>query len=164
MTTGLVSSPAPPIDPDALMIAADGWFPAVPASAVRDVVRLGDGVVTTARLIAAMEGAMLHALRELSDWRSGYAAAGVTGLSGVTDATINGKNYAVLLWTRIVRHFAAADLLTGHRDVSATETGLDRAAEKLDQVADHRRLALAAVADLRSIGGEAVARNAVDLI
>ena len=162
--TGLVSSPVPIPEPEEATVAADDWFPAVTLSDVRDRLRLGEGAVTTARLTEAIEGGMLHAFRELADWRTARVLAGAAKLEDVTVLTLNGKNHAVTLWERIVRYFAGADLAADYRDVSATDQGLDRAAEK-DLTSDElRRRALAAVADLLSIGGDPVARNRVELM
>lgn len=163
--TGLISSPVPAPDPPNAVVVADGWFPPVALADVRDRLRLGEGAVTNDRLIEAMEGAMVHAFRELVDWRTARVLAGATELEDVTPDVLNGRNYAVLLWERIVRYFAGADLSADYRDVTATDQGLDRAAEK-DLTSDElRRRALAAVADLRSIGaGEPVQRNRVELI
>jgi len=163
--TGLISSPVPALDPEGEMVAADGWFPAIALSDVRDRLRLGEGAVTTARLTEAVESGMLHAFRELADWRTAHVLAGVAQLSGVTVQMLNGRNHAVILWERVVRYFAGADLAADYRDVTATDQGLDRAAEK-DLTSDElRRRALAAVADLLSIGSEKpVSRNRVELI
>jgi hypothetical protein len=162
--TGLISSPVPIPEPAAAQVVADGWFPPIALADVRDRLRLGEGVVTTPRLTEAIEGGMVHALRELADWRSAHAAAGVAQLADVTAQQLNGQNYAVLLWQRIVRYFAGADIAADYRDVTATDQGLDRSQEK-DLTSDElRRRALAAVADLRSIGGPAVARNMVELL
>lgn len=163
--TGLISYPAAEADPQDEQVAADGWFPPVPLATVRDIARLGDGTVPTARLVAAMEGGMLHAFRELADWRSIHVAAGIADLAQVTASQINGQNLAVKLWERVVTWFAAAELQGQYRDISATDDGLDRGAEKVALADDSRRLALAAVADLRSIGADKpVARNRVELI
>lgn len=162
--TGLISSPVPIPEPAAAQVVADGWFPPIALPDVRDRLRLGEGVVTTPRLTEAIEGGMVHALRELADWRSAHAAAGVAQLADVTAQQLNGQNYAVLLWQRIVRYFAGADIAADYRDVTATDQGLDRSQEK-DLTSDElRRRALAAVADLRSVGGPAVARNMVELL
>lgn len=162
--TGLISSPVPAADPVQASVAADGWFPPIALSDVRDRLRLGEGVVTTARLTEAIEGGMVHAFRELVDWRAKQELAGAINLADVTDTMLNGRNYAVLLWERIVRYFAGADIAADYRDVTATDQGLDRSAEK-DLTSDElRRRALAAIADLLSIGGDPVARNRVELI
>lgn len=162
--TGLVSVPASPVDPANAQVVADGWFPPVTLASVRGSVRLGEGVVTTQRLTAAIEGAMLHAFRELADWRTARVLSGAADLAGTTTDVLNNSNRAVMLWERIVRYFAAAELYEQHRDVSATDQGLDRAQEKSDTADEMRRLALAAVSDLLSIGGASVPRNTVDLI
>lgn len=164
---GLISSPAPLPDPAGASIAADGWFPPIAVASIRDRVRLGSGAVTHELLVEAIEGGMLHALRELSDWRSARAAEGHGALDQVTTLQLNGRNRAVVLWERIVRYFAAAELFSENRDVSATDRGLDRGQEKENAADEFRRNALAAVADLRSLAvpaGEEVARNRVDLI
>ncbi|MGW8201898.1 head completion/stabilization protein [Sphingomonas bisphenolicum] len=162
--TGLISSPVPAPEPIETMVDADGWFPPIALTDVRDRLRLGEGAVTTARLTEAIEGGMVHAFRELVDWRTARVLAGALILEDVTDQELNGRNFAVLLWERIVRYFAGADLAADYRDVTATDQGLDRSAEK-DLTGDElRRRALAAVADLRSIGGDPVARNRVELI
>lgn len=163
--TGLISSPVPAPDPANAQVVADGWFPPVQLADVRDRLRLGEGAVTNDRLVEAVEGAMVHAFRELHDWRTVRALAGAVQLADVTPMTLNDRNYAVLLWGRIVRYFAGADIAAEYRDVTATDQGLDRAAEK-DLTSDElRRRALAAVADLRSVGAEKpVERNRVELI
>ncbi|MXO73576.1 head completion/stabilization protein [Alteraurantiacibacter buctensis] len=162
--TGLVA-PAPTADADAAAVVADGWFPPVPLASIRETLRLGEGAVTTARLVAATEGAMLTCLRLLSDWRSAHAGNGVASLAAVTDQQVNQVNMADLLWLRAVRYFAAAELMDGHRDLAATQEGSDRSEAK-DQTADHyRRIANHAVADLLSIGAEERApRNRVSLV
>jgi hypothetical protein len=164
---GLVSSPAPLPDPAGASVEADGWFPAITVASVRDRVRLGSGALTHEMLLEAIEGAMLHAFRELAVWRSARASEGKAALDQVTTLQVNGRNRAVVLWERIVRYFAAAELFAENRDISATDRGLDRAEEKESSADEFRRNALAAVADLRSLGvpaGEEVARNRVDLI
>lgn len=163
--TGLISFPAPNADPAGAEVVADGWFPPVKLEAVREVPRLGEGTVPPARLISAIEGGMLHAFRELAAWRSAHAAAGVTSLGQLPSPTFNGRPMVVALWERAVIYFAAAELQGQYRDISATDDGLDRAAEKVLTADDSRRIALAAIADLRSIGTDRpVGRNRVELI
>ena len=162
--TGLIASPASAPDPENAEVVADDWFPPVTLDAVRDALRLGDGVVTTARLVAAIEGAMIHAFRELSQWRTARILEGAGQLTDVTALTVNGRNYAEVLWERAVRHFAGAELFTQYRDVSATEAALDRAEDKDTAAEEQRRLALAAIADLLAIGGAPIGRNRVALI
>lgn len=162
--TGLVF-PSPAADPVNAEVVADGWFPPIELEAVRKTLRIGEGAVPTEILVAAIEGGMLHAFRELSVWRSARAAEGAASLSAVTTLTLNNRNIAEVLWERVVRHFAGAQLYDDYRDISATDDGLDRAAEKETSADDQRALALAAVADLRSIGADTpVQRNRVELI
>ena len=165
--TGLISTPVPASEPDDAQVVADGWFPPVRLADVRDRLRLGE-VVTTERLIEAIENAMVLALRELAAWRTARVLEGKADLAAVTIETLNNRNYAELLWERVVRSFAGAEILAEYRDVSATDQGMDRAAEKDAIGEEYRRRALAAVADLRSVGlpegEEPVQRNRVELI
>lgn len=162
---GLVSSPASSPDPASAKVVADGWFPDVLLDSVRNAVRLGDGAVTTQRLTAAIEGAMLHAWRELAGWRADRVLEGAAQLADVTPDSVNGQNKADLLWLRAIRYLAAAELAGSNRDISATDNGLDRAAEKENSADEYHRLAWAAIADLRSIGAEVeIGRNRVELL
>jgi hypothetical protein len=161
--TGLVS-PAPIADPAQASVAADDWYPAITLASIRERYRLGEGVTTTLRLTHAIEGAMLSAMRELEDWRTAREAAGVAEIEDVTDRQLNSRNLAVVLWERIIGNLAAAELSDLHRDVSATNDGLDRAEERGMTADDYRRIAMAAINDLRSIGGDPVSRMKVSLI
>jgi hypothetical protein len=76
MSTGVIAVPAAPWDPDDAQVVADGWFPPIKLATVRDSVRLGDGTISTERLTMAIEGAMLHAFRELATWRTPRPAPG----------------------------------------------------------------------------------------
>ena len=152
-------------DPDsAQAIAADGWFPPVTLSSLRDRLRVGGATLTDAMLTEAIEGAMLTALRLLANWRSQRALAGAMCLADVTSDQVNGRNRAEMLWERAIRFHAAAELADGNVDITATDAGLDRASEK-ETIADtFRRLAGYAIADLLSIGGKRVGRIRVGLL
>ena len=161
--TGLVS-PAPNADPPEASVAADDWYPAIALAYVRERFRVGEGVTTTGRLTQAIEGAMVAAMRELDDWRAARESTGAAKLEDVTELKLNNRNFAVLVWERIVGNLAAAELSDLHRDVSATNDGLDRAEERGMTADDYRRNAISAINDLRSIGGEPVPRMKVSLI
>lgn len=165
---GLSANPPLPIDPANAKVVADGWFPEIPLALVRKSARLGDGSVSTERLVASVEAAMLTAFRQLSEWRTAHALAGAATLDQVTPLSLNNRNQAVALWERLIISLTAADLFAGNRDISATDKGLDRALDKEDSADEYYRRAWAAVADLRSMapGGAMVdvPRNRVDLI
>lgn len=164
---GLTAPPdnAPP--PAGQLVQADGWFPGIDTASIRAKVRIGDA--TEARLEEAVTAGILAGLRELSTWRSMHAAAGVADLGGVTDSQVAGQNLAVLLWNRVVMFYAAAELVDGHSDISATDDALDREDEKRLTADHYRRKAYEAVADLLTIGAPEDApvdlgRNRVDLL
>lgn len=154
---------APPDDPDA-QVAADGWFPPVRLDDVREGMNIGGGAITQLQLTMAIEGGMLSALRQLAPWRTTQALAGAASLADVTAQTLGGKNLAVLLWTRAVGYYAAADLAAGNRDIASSDSGLARASEKASLAEEYRREGHAAIADLLSIGGAPVARNRVEML
>ncbi len=171
----IISTPASPASPVDSKVEADGWFPAVDCNKLRDEIRLGENIVQHKRLVAAIEGAMVHAFRQLVDWRAERAGAGAATLADVPDTmtiageevpvTINGEPRAVILWDRIVRYYAAAELADGYRDLIATDQQSQRSDERRISADDYRRMAHNAVADLMSIGAaESVARNSVELI
>ncbi|WCT76284.1 head completion/stabilization protein [Novosphingobium humi] len=154
---------APPDDPDA-QVVADGWFPPVRLEEVREGLNIGGGAITQLQLTLAIEGGMLTAMRQLAAWRSARALAGAASLADVTTDTLNEKNRATLLWTRAVGYYAAADIAAGNRDLASSDTGLARASEKAALADEYRREGHAAIADLLSISGPAVARNRVEML
>lgn len=163
--SGFISSPATPVDPDDASVVMDGWFPDILVADIRAKVRMGEGIVSHERLLGAIEGAALTALRMLSDWRSAIATTGIAKLEDIEDISIGGKTRPVIIWERIIRYYTAAEIADLYRDISATVEGRDRADEENISADDYRRLAHNAVTDLLSIGAETpVQRNMVELI
>lgn len=163
----LISTPPSPASPPDSMVAADGWFPAIDCNALRDRLRLGDSGVPHKRLVGAIEGAMIHAFRQLAAWRTLHAAGGVAALADVPDdgIQINDQTRAEIIWERIIRYYAAAELADGHRDIVAADQQSQRSDEKRLSADDYRRIGHNAVADLMSIGVDTpVARNSVELL
>ena len=162
----LISTPPSPASPDDSQVVADGWFPPIKCNDLRDALRLGEGGVPHVRLVAAIKGAMLHAFRQLSNWRSAHADMGIAELADVPDdITLDGEPRAVELWNRVVRYYAGAELADGYRDLVAADQQSQRNDEKRVTADDYRRMAHHAVADLRSIGVDTpVQRNHAELI
>ncbi|MEW4466315.1 head completion/stabilization protein [Parasphingorhabdus sp. JC815] len=163
--SGFISSPALPVDPVDATVVMDGWFPDIRVADIRSKVRMGEGVVSHERLLGAIEGAALTALKMLSKWRSAIAATGIARLEDIDDISIGGKSRPVIIWERIIRYYTAAEIADLYRDISATIEGRDRADEEDISADGYRRLAHNAVTDLLSIGAETpVQRNMVDLV
>ena len=171
----LISTPPAPASPVNSKVGADGWFPDVDINKLRQGVRLGENIVPHERIVPAIEGAILTALRNLADWRAVHASAGIASLEDVPDTMlvagepvaieINGEPRTVILWQRIVRHYTAADLADQYRDLIATDQQVQRSDEERVTGDQHRRIAHNAVADLLSIGvAEKSMRNSVELI
>lgn len=165
---GFVSSPIENLTPDDETFAVDGWFPPIELAELRDKVRIGEGAVTNARLIAAVEGAVLTALRNLKTWRSNMAVAGMASLDDIPGDTIGDRKIQLVIWERIIRFYAAAEIADGYRDISATDQGDTAADDENITADDYRRMANNAVNDMLSISLDAdappVARNRVELI
>ncbi len=153
-----VSTPPAPASPAASVVESDGWYPGIDANAMRDALRIGT-IVTHPRLVAAIEGAMISAMRELSAWRVAREGDGFASLEAVDPATINGTARLVILWTRTVRCLAAAELAELHRDITATADGATRADADLTTAEDYRRMGTHALRDMLG-----VTRTAVELI
>lgn len=154
----LVAVPPAPQSPASAFVRGDGWYPDIDCNAARDVLRLGD-VVTHARLVAALSGAMLAIGGELRAWRAARIAEGKTSLAAVSAETVDDLPALEVLYTRAVRFTAAAELAELHRAVSATSDGAARADSQLLSAADYRRLATHAVRDILG-----TTRTAVELI
>lgn len=168
---GLVSTPSSNITPENSVYELDGWFPAIDLTSLRDSVRIGEGIVSHERLLSAVEGAALTALRNLAKWRTSHAELGVTSLGHIDDISIGGEKRPVTIFNRIIRYYTAAELADTHRDISATNAGDSRADEENISADDYRRMANNAVSDLISIAADenagrdpASQRNRVDLI
>lgn len=164
----LISTPPSPASPVGSMVTAGDWYPAIDCNDVRDEIRLGENIVPHKRLVAAIHGAMLHAIRQLRDWQRAQCAAGVATLADLPDPDaieIDGIARAVLLWRRIVRYYAAAEIADGHRDLVATDQQSQRSEERRVSADDYRRMGHAAIADLCSIGADTpMQRNHVELL
>lgn len=171
----LISTPPSPASPVNSKVAVDGWFPDIDVTALRATVRLGENIVPHDRLVAAVEGAIITALRNLANWRAVHASAGIASLADVVDTVdvggvlqpvfINDKPRPTVLWERIVRHYTAASIADEYRDLVATDQQVLRSDEERITGDQHRRMAHNAVADLQSIGAAApVLRNSVELI
>ena len=145
---------APPDNADLAgqVIEADGWFPGIDTAHVRKAIRLGEGSVTDERLKEAVIAGMLSGLKSLAVWRSARALEGHADLDAVSNLQIAGEAITLVLWRRVVTFYAAAELVDGHTDVSATDDALDREDDKMTQADRYRRKAYEAVADLRAIG------------
>lgn len=163
--SGFIATPPAPASPVGSTVAADGWFPPIDVNSVRDTLRIGEGVVTHERLVAAIEGAMITALRQLSAWRSAFAAAGFESLDQIDDVEIGGRKMTEVIWERIIRYYVAAEIADLHRDLVVSDQANIRGENERLTADDYRRMAHHAVSDLLSIGAEKpVPRNRVSLL
>ncbi len=163
--SGFIATPPAPASPVNSTVEADGWFPAIDVNRVRDTLRIGEGVVIHERLVAAIEGAMITALRQLAEWRSAFAVLGIERLIDIDDIEIGGRKRTEVIWERIIRYYAAAEIADLHRDLVASDQANIRSENERVTADDYRRMAHHAVSDLLSIGAEEpVPRNRVSLV
>lgn len=160
--SGFIATPPQPASPAASSVEADGAFwPDVDVNGLRAALRLGDGVVTHERLVAAIEGAIIATMDELGGWQARQIAAGFDKLAEVQPlGTINGEPTTVSLWNRAVRFATAAEIADSYADLTATTEGTDRATEKRITADDYRRMATAATRSLARRGAQDSAASA----
>ncbi len=71
----------------------------------------------------------------------------------------------MVIWERIIRYYAAAEIADTHRDLVATDQANIRGENERLTADDYRRMAHNAVSDLLSIGADKpVPRNRVSLL
>ena len=152
MSNGFFVNANPPIEGQEPTVTNDGWFPDMKPSEVRDACNL-DGTVTAARLLPALQSAILTVNAELQDWayeqRSpwGYAC-----LADVPAAQVGGESAKLLHYRRAVHTALQADLIQTYRGMPAVATGnkLDREGDDLQCTAgDYLRQLRNAISDLR---------------
>lgn len=161
MSGFVAAAPAPVPVPIADAIPGDDWQPALSIAAFRDAMRL-PAAVTDGRCRAALVGAALSVAVALSSWRAAQIFCGVVSLETASlppglPSTIGGEATAVALWRRAAFHFAAADLVDTHHEITATDAGRgerDARAASVDQL---RRAATVAIRDLTGRGRSKVA-------
>ena len=123
-----------------------------------------DGTVTTARLIPALQAAMLTVNCELQAWateqrtRWGYAA-----LADVPAPQVGGESAQVLRYRRAVHACLQADLAEANRVQDTLPAGMGKEARVLEslqvQIDEHRRRQRWAISDMLGI-----ARSTIELI
>ena len=148
--SGFVATPPAPASPPASVVEVGGDFwPAIDVNQTRAALRLGDGTVTHERLTTAIEGAVIASLDQLTAWQARQTAA---SLAEVDEITVSGEPICTLLWQRAVRHFAAAEVVDAHAEITATNEGTQRAEDKRSAADEHRRLAVEAIRRLLARG------------
>ena len=155
-----VNPPKPDVEPT---VQNDGWMPDMEPSAVRAVCQL-DGTVTTARLIPALQAAMLSINAELQAWASEQRARyGYAALADVPAPQMGGVSAQVLRYRRAVHACLQADLAEAHRNMDTLPAGQGKEARVLEslqvQIDEHRRRQRWAISDLLGI-----ARSTIELI
>lgn len=144
-------------------VTNDGFFPDMQPAQVRAACRL-DGTVTTARLLPALQDAMLTINAELQSWADEQRTRwGYTRMQDVPAPQVGGISAKVLQYQRAVHHCLQADLLEMYRNISTTPNGSGKEARVTEdlviQLGELRRKQRWAISDLLG-----TARCTVELI
>ena len=161
--TGLVATANPPEAAAEPLLCNDGWFPDMEPAKVRAACLL-DGTVTTARLIPALQAAVLSVNRELDVWQQEQRTRwGYDSLADVPAAQVDGQSAKLIYYRRAVHACLQADLAEAYREQSTLPNGANKADRVLEALVtrldENRRNQRWAVADLLG-----TARTTVDLI
>ena len=140
-----VATANPPIAADDAQVDNDPWFPAVPASRLREVCRL-EGTETAARLGEAISNAMDSVNRELQAYKAEQVLAGAANLAAAGDGRQPGR------YLRAIYAHVQAELAEVYRDIDTTphnDSKAERMRERYEvKVDEHRRNLRWAIADL----------------
>lgn len=141
----------PPTElPEADLVNAGGWWPAVNITGVRQAVDLNTKV-TAERVRDAVRQAIVDLASEpaMSAWRSDQVAKGWSRLADVPsrDIEVDGQSDYCLRWSRAVYSLVAADLGERMLGQGLTSTGAERAEALGSEVGLHQRNVTHAVRD-----------------
>lgn len=154
--SGFIATPPAPASPPASMVTVGGGFwPAIDVNGLRESLRLGDTILPHARVEFELTGALAALLIDLAPWAALQIDAGAATLADVEpDQELGGEPLATVLFTRAAYYMAAAALADGHADLTATDQGSQRAADRRTIADDYRRNASAALNALVRMGAQ----------
>ena len=142
----------PPDNPQAGIVANDGWWPAINMDALRATCRF-DSPVTNERLRDAVVQAITEVGAELTAWQTQQLAAGCATLVDVPSPQIGGRSAKVALYLRAVAASVNAQVADAYRDLDTLPSGegkQDRVLSKIEiRVDGFRRDMRWAIADLQ---------------
>ncbi|MFT4091308.1 MAG: head completion/stabilization protein [Asticcacaulis sp.] len=155
----LIAIPPAPATPAGTTVSGGAFWPVADVAHFRDIVRIGGPIIPDARLITALAGAYVTVKQELRQLAHKAVASGIARLQDMPDTPLTDSADRPVIFLRALYATAAADLIEGQRDITATSQGLGRIEEQMPTADDYRRNATWAVRDLLE-----VPRNTVALI
>jgi len=144
----VVSVPADDASPAGAKVKCGPFWPDIDLNDAREVMKISGGTVTDPRLVAAIEGALLTALKDLTEWQAAQETAGYTKLQDIPAQKLGGESRLLIAWKRAIYAYATADLNETGRDLTATKAGADRAEDAASLADAFRRNGLFAVRDI----------------
>ena len=122
MNSPFVAVTNPPIKGAEASVANDGWWPDVNCEKLREDARL-DGTVTPARLLLAVEDAMLSVNRELADWQAAQLELGYASLADVPATQLGGHSVKLKHYLRAIQSHVQSQLASAYRDIDTLPDG-----------------------------------------
>lgn len=138
---------AQPLPPE-MLVYNDGFFPDIDPVAVRDAARIPT-TIPTARLRAAIVGAIMTVANDLTTFVTSAAAAGYQTLADVPAPQIDGQSVQIHRYNRAVALYAKAELIERYPDFDTTQAGGAQAEDQANAIAGLRRDAQFALRDLK---------------
>jgi hypothetical protein len=129
-------------------ITSDAFFPTISPADFRECMRL-DGTVTESRIRAALIDAIFSVNDSLVRFRSIAEGHGLTIMADTSPDRIDGTSANVHRYRRAVYCLAAASICERYRGTDATGAGNQKADLVESPIADLRRDAFWAIADIR---------------
>lgn len=117
----------PPDQPDAGMVANDGWFPDVNLDTLKTEWRI-DSTVSDARLRREVIDAIVEVNHQLADWQAQQRDAGYATLGDVPAGQVNGASAKLRHYLRAVAATVLAKVVTEYRDLDTLPDGAGKEA------------------------------------
>lgn len=147
--TDTVFIPAPSPSAPGAKVAAGPFWPDVDLNDLRTSMRIGGSTIPDARLIQAIQAAIITVAQDLWTWRSARELEGHANLLACPAEEIGGESVLVINYRRAVYSYAAADLVETHGDITATAASVDKSEANGCTADDHRRNGVHAVRDIK---------------
>lgn len=157
--SGLTGSPINLQNATGETLSLGPFWPELSFDEMREIARVGNGVITGPRMVFALKNAALRVGRDLASKYAAWQIEGYSKLENVPSAEFDGETELVFLWKSAVYNYAAASLVKTHQDVSASNDGVNRSEDILPNAKKYETEALAAIRQIKGIN-----RTTVDLI
>ncbi|KAF0182582.1 MAG: hypothetical protein FD163_2559 [Hyphomonadaceae bacterium] len=147
---GLIGSPTSSPSAAGEDISFGAFWPKITLSDFRDEMRVGNNTIPNPRLKSALSAAALTVEKDLINQLAQWQVEGHSSLATVSSPDYGDETKLVSLWRTAVFAYAAAELIETHRDISATNDGINRADGPLQNVTALKVKALNCIRDIKN--------------